>query len=187
MRGSFWPPIFAPMKRERKTVQVETCSGRVVWRTPKAPKPPKRIQRYRMRPNGFATVRLTLTREQYEHAKAASKVVAAAMGYARLSLPDAIVMVASVSAATLAGHEFRPFPTPAQNLRGTKLPGRPPKFKDNKAAVILIMTMYLADELTSCYDRYAELRGVEYLPSTGPVWEAFLHGVEVIRAALGRG
>lgn len=140
-----------------------------------------------MRPDGFATVRLTLTKDQYQQAKEVSKVVAKAMGYAQLTLPDAIVMAASASVFALNGTEFRPATAQIKNLRGTKLPGRPPKFKNDKAAVILIMTTYLADELTSCYDRYAELRGVEYLPSTGPVWEAFLHGVEVIRAALGRG
>lgn len=181
--------IFAAMKQERiyKTVEVMAKSGRVYRRPPNTPAPKFRGQRYTLLKGpgeGWATTRLTLTRAQYEQVQAAAPEVARAVGYHTLSVGDVIAISAAISKDNLLGHTFHPAAGIWPEAR-KKLSGRLPKFKGDIANVVLILSPRLAEDLSGLYDRYCELNGVAELPRTGPVWAAFLHGVQVIREALG--
>ena len=181
--------IFAAMKQKRiyKTVEVTAKSGRVYRCSPNTRAPKFRGQRYTLMkvPNDlWATTRLTLTREQYEQVQAAAPEVARAVGYPALSVGDAISIAAAISTDELSGRKFSPVAGIWPETR-KKLSGRRPRFKGDIATVVLIFSPKLGDDLNSLYDRYCELFGISELPRTGPVWAAFLHGVQVIREALG--
>lgn len=178
------------MEKQRiyKTIEVMAKSGRVYRRPPNTPAPKFRGQRFTLLKGpgeGWATTRLTLTRAQYEQVQEASADVARAVGhYPTLSVGDVIIMAAAVSSDVLAGRTFTPAVSIWHETR-KKLSGRRPKFKGDIVNVVLVFSPRLAEGLSGLYDRYCELNGVAELPRTGPVWAAFLHGVEVIRQALG--
>lgn len=178
------------MKQERiyKTVEVMAKSGRVYRRPPNTPAPKFRGQRYTLLKGpgeGWATTRLTLTRAQYEQVQAAAPDVARAVGYPALSVGDTIAIASAVSVSALDGRMFTPAASEIWPNASKRPLGRRPKFRNDVANVVLILSPGLAGDLSSQYDRYCELNGVAELPRTGPVWAAFLHGVQVIREALG--
>lgn len=177
------------MEKQRiyKTIEKVSADGKPYRRTPYKPIPKFRGQRYTLLKGpgeGWATTRLTLTRAQYEQVQSAAPEVARAVGYHTLSVGDVIAIAAAISKDNLLGHTFRPAAGVWPEAR-KKLSGRRPKFKNDIANVVLILSPRLAEALSGLYDRYCELTGVSELPRTGPVWAAFLHGLSVIRDALG--
>lgn len=182
---------FAGMEKQRiyKTIEKVSADGKPYRRTPYKPIPKFRGQRFTLLKGpgeGWATTRLTLTRAQYEQVQAAAPDVARAVGYPALSVGDVISICAAISTDALAGRRFTPVAGVWLETR-KKLSGRRPKFKSDIANVVLILSPKLAEDLSGLYERYCELNGVAELPRTGPVWAAFLHGVQVMREALGRG
>ena len=186
--------IFAAMKQERiyKTVErISAKSGRVYRRAPHTPAPKFRGQRFTLLKDDLAQIRLELTEAEYKQVQKVAKDVSIAMGSRSLySVPETIIEAITVSQHVLNGNTFTQmrFATLIPLKLSDKKPaGRPVKFKNGKANVVLKMHYGIAMLLNEKYNDYCELNGVAELPRTGPVWAAFLHGVEVIRAALGRG
>lgn len=179
--------IFAAMKEYKTIKRISRKTGLPYRAAIRQSKPRARVQQCTYR-EGLAVVRLLITKEQYEQVQAAAADVARAMGYAALSAPDTIVIAAAISTAHLSGTSFRPASDMAWAGSLNKPPGRRPIFQEGHANVVLKMSPGLVELLTEHYDTYCILAGgLEQLPRTGPVWAAFLHGVQVIRESVACG
>lgn len=175
------------MKQERtyKTVEVKAKSGRVYRRPPNTPAPKFRGQRFTLLKDDLAQIRLELTEAEYRQAQEAIKDMAKAFAVGPVSVPDAIIAAAQVSLHVMHSGKFSPRPADdVVILKKRKSAGRPVEFKGGRANVVLKLPAHTAALLHARYEDYCVLCEVQELPRTGPVWAAFLHGVQVIRQAL---